>query len=154
MLVAPFYLSGPEAVTWELVDRTRAEFVDLLRRAVMSRSAASGRTLSAESAELVLGKLTGEMNPLGFISLFTSFVLLRERDLESIAIPAEIIAAADDPALNVPSRREEICRRLKAELTVVAGDDHFLHYNEPTVIVDAVMRNLPATDGPGLVKRG
>lgn len=140
VLVSPFYLSHSEPVTWELVDRTRSEFIALLRRSVVSRSTSVGRALSDESVDLITDKLTTQMNPLGFISLFTSFVLVRERNLESITMPVEIVAAEDDPGLRGMARRDELSRRLRASSTVVEGDDHFIHYNQPTLIVDAIVR--------------
>lgn len=145
VLVAPFYLARSEPMTWELVDRTRSEFADLMRRAVGSRSMAVGRRLSAESAELIADKLVSGMNPLGFITLFQGFAMLRERDLESIGVPTEIIAAREDPGLTGNRRKEELAERLGARLTTTDGNDHFLHYNDPDLVVEAITRSLPRT---------
>lgn len=140
VLVSPFYLPLGEAVNWTLVDRTRNEFAHLMREAVNSKSASLGRNLSPEAAELISDKIVNSMNPLGFIALFQSFVLLRELDLESFQLHTEIVTAQGDPGL-AENRRFELTERLRARLTLHEGSDHFVHYNSPDSVVEAIARS-------------
>lgn len=140
VLVSPFYLPVGESVNWSLVDRTRCEFTGLMREAVNSKSASLGRNLSAEAADLISDKIVNSMNPLGFIALFQSFVLLRELDLESLGLYTEIVTAQGDPGL-AENRRFELSERLDARLTLHEGSDHFVHYNSPDSVVEAIARS-------------
>lgn len=140
VLVSPFYLPVGETVNWALVNRTRDEFANLMRAAVNSKSASVGRNLSPEAAELISDKIVNSMNPLGFITLFRSFVLLRELDLESLQLPTEIVTAHGDPGL-AENRRFELTERLRARLTLHDGSDHFVHYNSPDSVVKAIARS-------------
>jgi pimeloyl-ACP methyl ester carboxylesterase len=137
VLVAPFYLSGDERLDWYLLDRTRAEFSQLMRDSIVSRTRRAGRTIDAETLDDMITKIMSGINPLAFTQLFGHFALMRRRRLEDVGVAGRLVGSADDPGFT-GARAIELSTRLGLELTLVPGRDHFLHYTAPEIVADTV----------------
>jgi len=137
VLVAPFYLSESERLDWTLLDRTRAEFGQLMRDSIVSRTRRAGRTIGEEALQGMVAKLLSGINPLAFTQLFGHFALMRRRRLEDVGVPGRLLASRNDPGF-AGARATELSTRLGLELTLLPGRDHFLHYTAPETVADTI----------------
>lgn len=130
MLVAPVVGPAGMEVTWEVFDRARAEFGELIGDALQARLGRRAHRVDEELRADITAKMMQRIGPRGFMSLFEQFVRTAELPLHHVRMPALVLSGGKDSGL--AGRQATTLAEVmpKATVELISHYDHFCHVEQ------------------------
>jgi pimeloyl-ACP methyl ester carboxylesterase len=158
VLAAPFVRPPELPVSWQVFERSRQAFDQIIRDGLRVRLGHRARALDEDVRESMVAKMIEKIGPIGFLTLFDQFVSSADFPLGPVTVPTLVLAGRADPVLT--GERAAALGRLMPSATVRVREHyhHFCHVEQvedmARQLVEFVGIELLAHDGRPLWKDG
>jgi pimeloyl-ACP methyl ester carboxylesterase len=137
-MICPLYRMQEWPVSWRMLERSRATFVQHIREGVLLRVGGRAGSLEPDVLEAMLKVTVDRVGPRGFLAVFDQFTQSPELPLHRVDRPALVVAGGADPTLALPAARELGARIPGAKLWVNEEYDHFCHIRHARAIATQI----------------
>ncbi len=145
VLVAPVTWPPGLEVTWEVFDRARARFSEVIGDAVLVRLGRRAGQVDAELRADMTDIMVRRIGPRGFLSLFEQFVLTAELPLRDVPTPALVLVGGQDPGL-VGGQADGLADAMpSARVELISHYDHYCHVEYAEEVARRIVEFVRAT---------
>lgn len=130
VLVAPVVRPVELEIDWDVFERARAEFGEVIRDAMLVRLGRRADRIDEELRADMAAKMLARIGPRGFMALFEQFVSSAELELHDVRVPTLVLAGRRDPALAGAHAASLAKAMPDAVVEVIEHYDHFCHVEQ------------------------